>query len=488
MSGAGGGGRGSGVRRVAVLGAGPRALWAAECLADAAADITLDVFDPRPPGVGSAYAVDQPRHLRLNVTSAIVRTGLGAFDDWRRARGEGAELDPFPPRALVGAFLAHAWAAVAERLDVRHHAVAATAPRPEEGRWRVGGPDAAGELYDEVLLATGHESAWPGAWHHARPDAVPAFPVNGLTPERVPAGRPVAVRGTALTFIDAALSLTEGRGGRFTDAGYETGGAEPTIVPFSRHGRFMEPKPEPDGPLAALDLAEPRAAGAGAIASTPGSARCVAEAVRVTAQAYLRQAGGSGDVAAVLAGTDGSADPVADLRRSLAVVRGEERPHAPWAVGQAFRDLYPAIIASLSFERCPAGEWATFAALAATLERVAFGPPPVNAAKVLALVDAGVLAPPSRTEPAAEARVDAVIAPPGVVPGSLTAALVGRGIGRLASGRRGLRVGPDGGVPGWPGLAAVGRSTEDVVIGNDTLSRTLHDVVPRWAEKVSRDA
>ena len=87
-------------------------------------------------------------------------------------------------------------------------------------------------------------------------------------------------------------------------------------------------------------------------------------------------------------------------------------------------------------------------------------------------------------DPAA-ARVDAVIAPPGVVAGSLAARLVADGVARVAPGRRGLDIGPDGALPGRRGLAAVGRVTEDVVIGNDTLSRSLHDVVPRWVQKVS---
>lgn len=519
----------TGPRRVAVVGAGPRALWATECLADAGADVAVTVLDPRPAGAGAAYDPAQPPYLRLNVTSSIVGSGLGRLDDWRRARGETGPLDPFPPRALVGEFWAESWAAVARRLELRHREATVSGLRRVDDRWCVlsrsadadadagadahahadadGAPadragahrdeDHPGERYDHVLLAAGHEDTWPGAWARRRPDAVSVFPVAGLTPERVPAGARVAIRGAALTCIDAVLALTEGRGGRFGPAGYAASGTEPALRPFSRHGRFMEPKPAPDGPLAALDLTGPRDAGRAAIAASPGSAACVAEAVRTTALAYLRVAGGKqagvgarardAGVDAVLAGTD-RGDPLDDLRRSLGVVEGAERPHAAWAVGQAFRDLYPAIVASLSFERCPAADWSDFARLARTLERVAFGPPPVNAAKLLALGDAGVIAPPTRAEPDADARIDAVLPPPGVVPGSLVAGLVAAGVGALAPARRGLRVHPDASVPGAPGLAAVGRVTEDVVIGNDTLSRTLHDVVPRWAQKVSSHA
>ena len=37
-----------------------------------------------------------------------------------------------------------------------------------------------------------------------------------------------------------------------------------------------------------------------------------------------------------------------------------------------------------------------------------------------------------------------------------------------------------------PGLAAIGRPTEDSVIGNDTLSRSLHPQADRWARRVTR--
>ena len=36
------------------------------------------------------------------------------------------------------------------------------------------------------------------------------------------------------------------------------------------------------------------------------------------------------------------------------------------------------------------------------------------------------------------------------------------------------------------GLSALGRPTEDVVIGNDTLSRSLHSAADLWAERVAR--
>ena len=63
----------------------------------------------------------------------------------------------------------------------------------------------------------------------------------------------------------------------------------------------------------------------------------------------------------------------------------------------------------------------------------------------------------------------------------------------MRPGRRGLDVAPDAGVIGpdgrrVPGLSVIGRATEDSVIGNDTLSRTLHPHADRWAARVVRRA
>src|SRR5699024_11469640 len=84
--------------------------------------------------------------------------------------------------------------------------------------------------------------------------------------------------------------------------------------------------------------------------------------------------------------------------------------------------------------------------------------------------------------------IDAVIPSPGVVPGTLISHLVEQGCAHIRPGTRGLDVDPDGTVVGQQHLAAVGRMTEDVVLGNDTLSRTLHRVIPRWAQRVSNGA
>ena len=105
--------------RVAIIGAGPRGLWAAEELMARArergAAIELDVYNDGPVSGASgpgAYQPGLPAQWLLNVPSEIVETHLGTFNDWR---GAG---DTFPPRREVGRFLAASWAALAAHVPL----------------------------------------------------------------------------------------------------------------------------------------------------------------------------------------------------------------------------------------------------------------------------------------------------------------------------------------------------------------------------------
>jgi diaminopimelate decarboxylase len=200
---------------------------------------------------------------------------------------------------------------------------------------------------------------------------------------------------------------------------------------------------------------------------------------------------------------------VEEIDRSLAVGAGLVAPDLRWAIGHAWRVLYPAIVQRLGDGGLREDDWPAFHRLAAEMERVAFGPSPLNAAKLLALVEAGLvdlslvagatlrdregrtcLCGADRERPV-DVVVDAVLPGPGVLPGqdALLDGLVADGHVRIAHARRGLDIALDGTCLSRDGscslgLAAIGRPTEDVVIGNDTLSRTLHPLSDRWARRV----
>ncbi|MEE1650749.1 FAD/NAD(P)-binding protein [Brachybacterium sp. J144] len=567
--------------RIAVVGAGPKALYALEELTAQLAsqagpevavrgglEVTV-IDDVRTPGTGSAYDPRQPHHLRLNVTAAILdepATGdFPAFSDWVAGPYPDLASDPFPPRAVVGEYLAQRWQRMERGLS-RHaglHRISARVSDLErrETGWRlVAGADHVDEV-DEVLLATGHASAHPGALSRSWSSRTPLIPAvlpteEMLSLDRVPPGSRVAVRGAALTFLDACLSLTEARGTVFTEVGGRArrlaiarGGREPAVIrPVSREGLLLDSKPDPGSTLpdgaeraaararARLASAQRRGPGAGTEtggSEAPGRAGIgpddVLEIVIDAATAMLGDGARDEVEHTLLTGAEpdlprGSGRAATALRRSVDVAQGTRRPGPAWALGRMWQTLYPEISRSLRGTEAPEDEWRRLHRSARTLERFAFGPPLVSARKLLALIDGGLVdlswmdagaridgsgvhgAPHGPAQCTAkcvergrevDVVIDAVLAPPGVtqVDDELITALRRRGLVRTRPGRRGARTDEAGSVEasvsatgapasGSPGLALIGRPTEDHVIGNDTLNRHLHDDAHRWALRI----
>ncbi|AWB83890.1 FAD/NAD(P)-binding protein [Corynebacterium liangguodongii] len=454
--------------KVAIIGAGPRGLWACEELMGTArergASIELTVFDTAPRGATSAtgaFQPDLPAQWLLNVPASAIATRLGSFDQWRTPGGD------FPSRAQVGEFIAASWRAALSRvprgcaLDFRQHRVERIVPAG-------GGLRVDGTLFDEVMICTGHETATPV------PGAIAAYPhtnLDALGPSDV-----VLVRGAALSFMDVV---------RYSGA--------KTFFPVSRSGRFMEVKAYPeDGPVATAALER-----AGAEIARSADLVAFTRALAEAADAVLEAVGGSGETRPVIEGTDFSGDAVAELRASLAGAQGL-RPWTPaQAVGYVFRELYPRVIERASFGGRASLGGERFDALTHTLERVAFGPPAVTARDLVAAIDSGRV----RTdvlgrgaedigalarEVGASAVVDSVTAPPGVHPDSLVGRLVSDGLARTEAGA--LIVERDGTVSGQKHLAAAGRMCEGWILGHDTLRRGPDDVIPAWARRVSAAA
>lgn len=112
-------------------------------------------------------------------------------------------------------------------------------------------------VFDYVLLATGHATAEAKDSMHTddlvRSNGCAHVPVvypvdhnlNVIVPQST-----VGIKGMGLTFVDAVLALTEGRGGRFGkdlygSLHYQASGLEPrVIIPFSKSGIPMIPRLE----------------------------------------------------------------------------------------------------------------------------------------------------------------------------------------------------------------------------------------------------
>lgn len=544
--------------RLAVLGAGPRALFSLEDLtvrlrgAPGRRPLHVQVIDPGPhPGVGAGYALDQPDCLRLNVDARLLdapATGNGpSFPDWVRGAEPGLAEEPFPPRAVVGRYLAERWRRLVRDLSgiadvelVDGRAVGVDRGGVGATRVRVAPADGSAERVldpvDEVLVVTGHASGHDGAlgpvWSGAEPLVPAVLPAATLlSADRVPPGARVAVRGAALTFLDAALALTEGRGGRFRPRAeghrelvHEASPEEPaTILPTSREGLLLDAKPDPRRPLpapvrralergaAALveDLAEP---GPDGPARVHDAVLRTATDVLLAADADRSPAAAQEAVAATLATgvepdlRDGAGRAEAMLRRSVSVAEGTRTPGPAWALGRTWGALLPGVIAGLRGSDASEEDLLRFRRDARTLERLAFGPPLRTARRMLALLDSGTLdlgwldrgvritpeGVEAAPEPPADVVVDAVLPPPGVigVKDPLVGSLLADAGLHVRRGRRGVHTAPDGtpidahGRP-VPGLAVIGRAAEDEAIGHDTLNRHLHGEPAAWAERIA---
>ena len=260
-------------------GSGPKGLFALERLLDHARGATarrvdVDLFEPHPaPGAGPVYDPAQPAYLRMNLAAEQVdlwwpldagasrRTSRRSFDDWRRTAARAIRAESYPPRAEVGRYLADGLArllrhAPPERRGRRCAPVAVRALERCDGAWAVTTAD---DDVARLRRGAGRRSATGPRIDRRRPArgtlGARSSPSSAtLDRDRVPAGATVAVRGFALTFIDAALALTEGRGGTFEPGGRphrlryrgERRRRPSVILPFSRSGTAAcSPSPTP---------------------------------------------------------------------------------------------------------------------------------------------------------------------------------------------------------------------------------------------------
>ena len=405
-----------GRRRFAIIGGGPKGTYALERFVAAfkrhplPEPVTVDVFESTGEfGAGQIYSGGNPDYLLMNYSSAHIdmwpredRSGSGVSEtpnlvDWLKTRHQGeASGDSFVSRRLVGEYLSDGFEAIvrasAPEVFIRTvpSAVVEISQTPD-GKFSLefeNGHERSRETgYDRILMTTGHQFRSPSEKITSlEKEVTSVFPLTRLDP--VQGGDTVAVRGMGLTFIDCAVALTEGRGGTFSESEdgslvYHHSGNEPAcIYPFSRSGRLMPPRgPQPPelntpDPLASLiaDGAEHRR----------GKIDFENEIRPLLGEAYL--ALGVDDFSNGVSQED---DVLEEFRLALDAIESgsaESRRCSVWPSAYAsFRKLYDHGGLSPSSHR-------HFDALhAGDLARVSFGPPPLNARKILALANAGVL-------------------------------------------------------------------------------------------------
>lgn len=533
--------------RLAMIGGGPKSLFALLELNDALGklqpigqelSIHVDVYDPYPPGAGRVWNTSQPRELRLNVNSRIIDASSSLcaqnFDQWLAGRDKNSgDEDSFPARALVGEYLREQFKRLQDQgqLSVEHRPAAVSDVVRQGTHWEVLS-EVGKELYDEVVLATGHglsgyrpaglaEGALTGAQLtvEATADAI-----DVISP-----GSEVVIRGAALTAYDVVLVLTEGRGGRwkqetsngFTTLSYLPSGNEPTrITMTSRTTIPMSPKTWsiPAELSAILDDYRPQIqhwgkqnAACGTDAPDQPAANMeelwqilLACAVQC-AQSQGLQRSATTLFNTVLNGQSANFAeqnlPAGQLRTSLRVNRRLEPVTDEWIWSIVWSGLYPQLVEAVSRIRWSAEDREQFDHRATQLERMAFGPPETTALKLLALFDAGIL----RHEAAlavtsAEAVcINAVTAPAGVLSASAADSRPAYGLFgsllknqeiHIRNSERGLLTDTDATCINAQGertesLASLGRPTEGPTLGHDTLNRTLHPEYRRWAQRLA---
>ncbi|MDA8564032.1 FAD/NAD(P)-binding protein [Mariniblastus sp.] len=550
--------------RIAIVGCGPKGFYCLESLTRRLIEcrsprlIEVNVYeDAGFPGAGRVYDPRQPKFLRMNFASKYIDAwGRAPSADSRRdslcdflskARPELSDPDAFVPRAIVGEYLHECFREVMARSDdlLSVQLISQSVMRVsfENGAWAVeAGRET--QAFDEVMITVGH-----GSWKfgedserslyesvsqlfcvemRVQPRCIPAvFPVTeSLTEDALPRNSNVAIRGFALTFIDAALALTEGRGGVFetsTDGQwrYIPSGLEPAaICPFSRTGRPMFAKPTAAAVRESEELDEVWRAGLkrvyaikSSVDSNVGGSE-VRSPVDQLCSIVFAAADESLSAIQALKGRPHQLScqcwfqkwinnrPSSDqarqvMRNSYRVAMGLDDPDEGWALAEAWRKLYPAIVEVVSHGGLAADQWDAFQNFASEMERIAFGPPAENVGRMLALIDCGILdlrlldeLTDSRALFAPmDIVIDAVIeSPSSCRSDSVLGHLLQSGhlhrtyTGGIAIDESGRVQRSDGSTEA--GLSVIGRATEGWVLGNDTLSRKLNSHPEKWASQM----
>lgn len=528
--------------RVAVIGAGPRALGAMEALIrQTGRACRIDIFDPHPwPGAGPNFSPDQSTLCQLNLPLRAVDLGRSPADgpDLAAWLGEHDGSERFPARAELGGYLVARLMRLTAEAEIRIAPLSILHVTRQGAAWLLNDGERQHGPYDEILLAQGQPKTAPdkqfSAWRdHAETqglDLIHAYPDHRLLRHAQGwTGKSVGIRGLGLSTLDAVKLLTLGMGGRFEDGRYRRSGREPSrILPFSLDGHAPAPKPADARQDAQFDPqdAETQAFRAATIRAMGEDAdhtlRTLCAAIEAPALRILRETGGNADAAALsrwLAqereepGSQEDRDAPDALRVSIDEAHGRIPPSPGYVVGQLMRKWQNAL--RQGFNPTPA-EPATAAAILGFdegLKRYSYGPPVEAAEELLALIEDGLVDPRAAEDPTVQmiptgwrlvdedasadvvAMVDAVLPSPDLskVVDPLMKALIDSGRAVTVDKGLGARIAPDGTLIGrdggmQEGLCLLGRMAAGSVIAVDSIHDCFGAAADRWAEGVARRA
>ncbi|MCC9600457.1 FAD/NAD(P)-binding protein [Stieleria sp. JC731] len=522
--------------RLAIIGCGPRGSYCLESLlrklkaADKAGDFDITIFEPSDfPGAGLVYDPRQPHYLRMNLAASLINFWTSSKQT-RRSRPAHQTLlswlskryplhardDAYVPRAIVGEYLHECFEDTVLELSKYCHIQRVRQKvvdlRHQQGAW-IAITEGKDWSFDEVVITTGHEglrcSNRVCQVLHSDPGQddsrmIAALPFDELTRCQMSDQAEVNVTGFGLTAIDAVLTLTEGRGGEFIrdEAGdrlsYIPSGNEPALINLiSRSGRPMLAKPTSKVEPIEDSFWQPYREQLQSLRSSFGEIhfqRQIWPVVCEAAASLLRRHGIESDRESVFSWmrswnrySMNHSVAIRTMIESFLVATAQRPRDIPYALGSAWKTLYPEIVELISHGGLCDQSWAGYRRTAAEMERIAFGPPAETVEKLVSLARAGLIR--SRCDRDVEAKpnqVTAVLAKPDEPEDDgLVEKMIQQGYlqhdkvtGAIMVDRKGRVIAPRGG----NNLAIFGRCTEGVVIGNDTLSRTLHQHIERWAD------
>ena len=502
--------------QIAIVGCGPKGLYALDSLCEAARRrpqhrFTVHIFEPSAhPGAGPIYDPRQPDVLLMNFPAGLIDAWTGcrgpSFLEWAAKSPKPVDAGDYVPRAHVGQYLFWSFERVVAQApsNVRliRHKTRVSAVNRNGDRWHISPQNV---TVDHVLITTGHQDGFRHSATETRDHIPSPFPIDRrLTRSAAPRNSTVRCKGFALTFIDTILALTEGRGGVFTLSttgyNYAPSGQEPRrIAPFSRSGRPMRAKVEAALFTQPQDDAfwDDRRAEFSHILRIPDTTftnHIWPALLSISDQVLGNPSGTSADFFTHRTKTTFTPDEIRqDLRIGYDIAMGRRAQDSAWALAEVWRRCYPQLINWISHREIASDDAHHFRQIAAEMERLAFGPPAQNIGKLITLEQAGIVSFDHMSgEAAADVTINATIPPAG---GAELAAPLD---GLLRDGH--LSIGTMGGVRvdknahaltrdgTAKGLSVIGRATEGCVLGNDTLSRSLHDLPENWATAIVQSA
>lgn len=274
--------------KVAIIGGGPKGIYGFERLTawlkihPSSQKTEIHIFNRSDSfGAGENYRTEQPPYLLMNnpvgeinmwgeeKPPPVVPQPL-SFQEWL-CRTSGLNILPndYTSRAMAGGYLSEGFeqivAHLPENVECKYVVGEVVDMYNDSGKYgfslKAEGDEHCqlqADRYDHVLLATGHpqhrdakltKTLRSFADENEEAGYIPfVYPAETVF-SKVPANCSVGMKGMGLTFVDAVLALTEGKGGRFirdekTDGLlYIRSGDEPKVIyPFSRSGLPMIPR------------------------------------------------------------------------------------------------------------------------------------------------------------------------------------------------------------------------------------------------------